>query len=336
LRGTWRVARGRNGSSHELRATCSSLDDSMTRSLITTSPWPCLGFGVGLRSEHYEEVLGSGARRVDWFEAISENYMDSGGRPLHVLERVRRDYPVALHGVSLSIGSADDLNARYLRNLRALVQRIEPALVTDHLCWTAVNGRALYDLLPLPYTEETLAHVVQRVRRVQDWLGRRILLENPSTYIQFQHSVMTEWEFLVAVAEQADCGILLDVNNVYVSATNHGLDPLRYLDAIPPARVGQMHLAGFTDMGTYLFDTHSAPVSDAVWQLYGHAVRRFGAGSTLVEWDAEIPPFERLCAEAAQARAIAEESNECEADTDAARVAAVDGWADFRFAAAEL
>ena len=303
---------------------------------MTQFSWPRLGFGVGLRAEHYEDVLGDGPRRVDWFEAITENYMDSGGRPLHVLEEVRRDYPVALHGVSLSIGSADDLSARYLRNLRALVQRIEPELVTDHLCWTAVNGRALYDLLPLPYTEEALAHVVGRVRQVQDWLGRRILLENPSTYIQFRHSVMTEWEFLATVVEQADCGILLDVNNVYVSATNHGFDPIRYIDAIPPARVGQMHLAGFTDMGTYLFDTHSAPVSDAVWRLYAYAVERFSGVSTLVEWDADIPSFERLCAEAAHARTIAEEVHERQADTHAARVAAVDGWADRRSGATEL
>jgi uncharacterized protein (UPF0276 family) len=174
------------------------------------------------------------------------------------------------------------------------------------------------------------------VRQVQDCLGRRILLENPSTYVQFRHSVMTEWEFLTAVAEQADSGILLDVNNVYVSASNHGFDPLRYLDAIPPARVGQMHLAGFTDMGTYLFDTHSAPVSDAVWRLYAYAVARFGAGSTLVEWDADIPPFERLCAEAAQARTIAEEIHERETDANAARVAAMDGWADLRFGTTEL
>lgn len=300
---------------------------------MTASTWPRLGFGVGLRSEHYEDVLGDGLRRVDWFEAISENYMDSGGRPLHVLERVRRDYPVALHGVSLSIGSTDDLSERYLRSLRALVERIEPALVTDHLCWTAVDGRALYDLLPLPYTEVALEHVVRRVRQVQDWLGRQILLENPSTYVQFRHSKMTEWEFLVAVAEQADCGILLDVNNVYVSATNHGFDPLRYLDAIPPARVGQMHLAGFTDMGTYLFDTHSAPVSEVVWRLFAHAVERFGAGSTLVEWDADIPTFERLCAEAAHAQEIAEEVHERPADAHAARVAAADGGIDRRFGA---
>jgi uncharacterized protein (UPF0276 family) len=294
---------------------------------MTLTSWPQLGFGVGLRAEHYEDIL-AGTPRTDWFEAISENYIDSGGRPLHVLESVRRDHPVALHGVSLSIGSADDLSERYLRNLRALVDRIEPALVTDHLCWTGVSGRGLYDLLPLPYTEETLKHVARRVHHVQDRLGRRILLENPSTYVQFRHSTLSEWDFLAAVAECADCGILLDVNNVYVSATNHGFDAVRYLDGIPPARVGQMHLAGFSDMGTYLFDTHSAPVSDAVWRLYAHAVERFGAVSTLVEWDADIPAFDRLCAESDQARHIAEEVYGHNPTADPARGTAVDGGTD--------
>jgi uncharacterized protein (UPF0276 family) len=290
--------------------------------------WPRLGFGVGLRAEHYADVA-SGPPRIDWFEAISENYMDSGGRPLHVLETVRRDHAVALHGVGLSIGSADPINTHYLRQLRQLSDRIEPALVTDHLCWTAVDGRQLYDLLPLPYTEEVLAHVVRRIGDVQQCLGRRILLENPSTYIAFRHSTMTEWDFLAAVAEHADCGILLDVNNVYVSAYNHGFDPIVYLDAIPPARVGQMHLAGFTDMGSYLFDTHSAPVSEPVWRLYAYAVRRFGAVSTLVEWDADIPSFDRVCAEAARARRIAEDPHayRVEAPTAAARRAAADGCA---------
>ena len=271
--------------------------------------WPQLGFGVGLRAEHYEDILD---RRpaVDWFEAITENYLDSGGRPLDVLECVRRDYPVALHGVSLSIGSTDPLDRRYLRRLRALVERIEPVLVTDHLCWTGVGGRRLYDLLPLPYTEEALAHVVGRVIAVQDWLGRRVVLENPSTYIAYSHSTLSEWDFIAAVAERADCGILLDVNNVYVSAHNQSFDPIRYLDAVPRDRVAQFHLAGYTDMGTYLFDTHSAPVSDAVWRLYAHALRRFGRVSTLVEWDADIPAFERLCAEAARARDIAEKIHE--------------------------
>jgi uncharacterized protein (UPF0276 family) len=271
---------------------------------MSVLPWPRLGFGVGLRAEHYEDVL-DGWAPVDWFEAITENYMDTGGRPLHVLERVRQDAPVALHGVSLSIGSVDPLNHEYLKSWRTLVRRIDPALVTDHLCWTAVDGRSLYDLLPLPYTEEALAHVAERVLQVQEWLGRRILLENPSTYLTFSHSTIPEWEFLGALAERADCGLLLDVNNVYVSAYNHGFDPYRYIDALAPTRIGQLHLAGYTDNGSYLFDTHNAPVSDAVWHLFAHAVRRFGNVSTLVEWDADIPGFDDVCAEANRAREVA-------------------------------
>jgi len=299
------------------------LSQSMTHAL-----WPFLGFGIGLRREHYDDVLG-GASGSDWFEAISENYMDTGGRPLAVLEHVRRDRPVALHGVGLSIGGTDPLDRRYLRNLRTLIDRIQPALVTDHLCWTGVNGRSLYDLLPLPYTEESLAHVIARVQAVQHELGRRVVLENPSTYVAYRHSTIAEWDFLGAVASEADCGILLDVNNVYVSSYNLGFDPVRYLEAIPPQRVAQIHLAGFIDMGTYLFDTHSAPVSDVVWQLYAHTVRRFGRVSTLVEWDADIPSFERVCQEVAHARRIVEETDAASrsADTDTARGAAVDGVA---------
>jgi uncharacterized protein (UPF0276 family) len=268
---------------------------------MSTSRWPDLGFGVGLRAEHFQHVLDE-RPAVDWFEALTENYLDTRGRPLAVLERVRADYPIALHGIALSIGSADPLDAVYLQRLHALIARVEPALVTDHLCWTGVGGRKLYDLLPLPYTEETLRHVAARVRAVQDVLGRRIALENPSTYVGFRHATMTEWDFLAALVEEADCGVLLDVNNVYVSAHNLGFDPLRYLDAIPPARVAQLHLAGFTDMGTYLFDTHSAPVHDDVWALFRHAVRRFASAPTLVEWDADIPPFARVHAEAERAR----------------------------------
>jgi len=289
---------------------------------------PFLGFGIGLRREHYDDVLG-GAAGCDWFEAISENYMDTGGRPLAVLEHVRRDRPVAVHGVGLSIGGTDPLDRRYLRNLRALIDRIQPALVTDHLCWTGVNGRSLYDLLPLPYTEESLAHVIARVQAVQHELGQRLVFENPSTYVAYRHSTIAEWDFLAAVSEAADCGILLDVNNVYVSSYNLGFDPVRYLDAIPRNRVAQIHLAGFTDMGTYLFDTHSAPVSDVVWELYAHAVKRFGRVSTLVEWDADIPSLKRVCAEASQARHIVEDidgtSRSAGADTTGST--AVDGVA---------
>jgi hypothetical protein len=280
-------------------------DDARTP---VSSPWPRLGFGMGLRREHYELVLGE-RPSMDWFEVVTENYMDTGGRPLAVLEAARRDYPIALHGVALSIGSVDPLDRRYLDRLRALVDRVAPALITDHLCWAGVDGRSLYDLLPVPYTEEALAHTAERVRRVQDHLGRRILLENASTYIEYRCSQMPEWEFLAALAERADCGILLDVNNVYVSCTNHGHDPIEYLEAIPPARVGQIHLGGFTDMGTFLFDTHSTHVSAAVWQLYGHAARRFGRVSTLVEWDAEVPAFDTVQGEVARARVLMEQAH---------------------------
>jgi hypothetical protein len=288
--------------------------------------FPNLGFGVGLRAEHYGDVL-KGRPRVDWFEAITENYIDTRGRPLWVLEQVRRDYALALHGVGLSIGSVDPLDKMYLRRLRALADRIEPSLITDHLCWTGVSGNKLYDLLPLPYTEEALAHVVTRVQAVQDALGRRILLENPSTYIAFRHSAMSEWEFLAEVADSADCGILLDINNVYVSAVNHGFGPLAYINGLPPNRIGQFHLAGHTDMGGYLFDTHSAPVCDSVWRLYAHAVERFGPVSTLIEWDAEIPTFARLHREAERARTIAERTHD-RTSTYVGRAAAMDVVSD--------
>ncbi len=275
-----------------------------------SSMWPQLGYGLGLRTEHYSDVLEGRTTDVDWFEVISENFMDSGGRPLRILEAVRRDRPVALHGVGLSIGSSDALNERYLEQLDSLAKRIEPALITDHLCWTGTGGRGLYDLLPLPYTEEVLEYVASRVRRVQDRLGRRILLENASTYLEWSATQMPESEFLAELSRRADCGILLDVNNVYVSCTNHGLDAQRYIDAIPAERVGQIHLAGFTDMGSYLFDTHSAPVCDEVWSLYRRAVARLGESSTLVEWDDDIPSLERLTQELDRARGEATRARE--------------------------
>ena len=273
------------------------------------SRWPRLGFGVGLRAEHYDDVL-AGHARSDWFEAITENYMDTGGRPLHVLESVRRDRPVALHGVALSIGGTDPLDSRYLESLEALVDRIEPALVTDHLCWTGVDDRSLYDLLPIPYTEEALDHVAARVKRVQDFLGRRILLENASTYVEYRCSQMPEWQFLAALADRADCGILLDLNNVHVSCTNHGWDPVAYIEGIPCGRVGQFHLAGFTDMNGWLFDTHGAPACEEVWRLYELAVARFGEVSTLFEWDESVPAFETVLAETEKAREIAKNVHE--------------------------
>jgi hypothetical protein len=250
-------------------------------------------------------VLG-GAPGAEWFEAISDNYMDSFGRPLAILEAVRRDAPIALHGVSLSIGSVDPLDRDYLARLAALCDRIEPAIVSDHLCWSAFGGRSIYDLLPLPLTEECLDHLVTRVQTVQDVLGRRILLENPSTYLAWSDSTIPEAEFLAALAQRADCGLLLDVNNVYVSATNLDFDPIAYLDAIPADRVGQLHLAGFSDMGTHLFDTHSRPVDDEVWRLYAYAVERLGLGdvATMIEWDDDIPEWSRLVAELDRAREI--------------------------------
>jgi hypothetical protein len=263
--------------------------------------------GVGLRPVHYPDVLArapAGQLRVDWFEAISENYLVAGGRPPRALAQVRSFAPVALHGVSLNLGSADPLDQGYLAALGALSRRIEPAIVSDHLCWTGVAGRNLHDLLPLPYTEEAMAHVVERVGRVQEQLGRRIALENVSSYLSFAADVVPEWEFLGAVAEAADCGILLDVNNVFVSAHNHGFDPVKYLDAIPAGRVFQIHLAGHCQEGPLLIDTHDHPVRDEVWALYRHALRRLGPVSTLIEWDDRIPAWGELEAEALRAREL--------------------------------
>jgi uncharacterized protein (UPF0276 family) len=268
--------------------------------------FPYLGHGIGLRTKHFPRVL-DGTARADWFEAISENFMIRGGRPLAVLERVRAEAPIVLHGVSLSIGSTDPLNLRYLDELADLAARFAPAWVSDHLCWGSVGGHYAHDLLPLPYTEEALALVAERVRVVQDRLRRRILLENVSSYLTFTHSTTPEWEFLAAVAERADCGILLDVNNVYVSAMNHGFAPEAYIDGVPAERVGQIHLAGHSDRGTHLLDTHDAAVVPAVWDLYRYALRRLGRVSTLVEWDDRIPELEEVVAEAERARAIESE-----------------------------
>lgn len=262
-----------------------------------------LGHGVGLRTRHFARFEAEPSP-VDWVEVVAENFMAGGGRPLAVLEKVRRDTPVVLHGVSLSIGSTDPLSEAYLRDLARLAARIEPAMVTDHLCWGSHRGQYLHDLLPLPYTEEALAHVAGRVAAVQERLGRQILLENPSTYLSFRDSTMTEWEFLAELSRRADCGILLDVNNVYVSARNHGFDPRAYLAGVPAERVGQLHLAGHSDKGRYLLDTHDHEVPAAVWELYAETVDRIGPVSTLVEWDDHVPPLERLVEESRRAQAI--------------------------------
>jgi len=262
-----------------------------------------LGHGIGLRARHFTEFLEK-RPPVSWVEVVTENFMADGGRPIAVLEKVRRDMPVVLHGVSLSIGSVDPLSRSYLSDLEDLVNRIEPALVTDHLCWGTHRGQYVHDLLPLPYTEESLDHVAGRVASVQERLGRRILLENPSSYVAFRDSAMTEWEFLTALCTRSGCGILLDVNNVYVSARNFGFDPIDYLDGIDPRHVGQFHLAGHRDKGRYLLDTHDGAVPPAVWDLYREALRRFGRVPSLVEWDDHIPPLEEVVAESRRAAAI--------------------------------
>ena len=268
--------------------------------------WPTLGSGVGLRPPHYPFILANHPN-VDWFEATTENFFETHGRPLHVLEQVRSHYPVVLHGVSLSIGSTDPLNRDYLKKWKALIDRIEPAIVSDHLCWTGVQGTNTHDLLPLPFTQEAAHHIASRVMEVQEFLGRRILLENVSSYVGYRHSEMKEWEFIAEVAQRADCGILLDLNNIYVNSYNFEFDPEEYVSHIPPERVGQFHLAGHSNRGDYCFDTHDALVIDSVWNLYRQALKRFGAVNTLIEWDAKIPDFQILQGEVSEARKIQEE-----------------------------
>ncbi len=270
---------------------------------------PYLGFGLGLRPQHYADLLerpdDAPDPRVDWFEIISENYMSAGGRPLINLDRVRERYPMVMHGVSLSIGSVDPLDQDYLDSLKALAERVDPAWISDHLCWTGVDGVNLHDLLPLPYTEEALAHVVDRIGQVQDHLGRRIALENASTYVTFTHSEMSEWDFLTEMAKRADCDLLLDVNNIFVSGFNHGFDPIDFIEGLPAERIAQIHLAGHEHNETHIVDTHDAPVIEAVWSLYGEAISRLGPITTMIERDADIPPLADMEAELDRARAIA-------------------------------
>ena len=267
---------------------------------------PFLGHGIGLRREHYAAVL-AGEAACDWFEAISENYMAVGGRARRILRAVRERYPVTLHGVSLGIGGTDPLDEGYLDALGALAAEVEPAWVSDHLCWTGVGGRTSHDLLPLPYTEESLANVVSRVAHVQERLGRVLVLENVSSYVRYRVSTMAEAEFVAEVARRSGCGLLLDVNNVFVSATNHGFDARAYLEAIPRESVWQFHLAGPSEAGALLVDTHDHPVRPEVWELYREAVRRFGRVSSLVEWDDRIPELPVVLAERDRAAAIAAE-----------------------------
>lgn len=264
---------------------------------------PFMGFGLGLRSAHYDAVLNS-RPAVDWFEILSENYLVPGGKALDYLERIRADYPMLMHGVSLSIGSIDPINHAYLGQLKALATRIEPRWISDHLCWTGIDNINLHDLMPLPYTQEAVRHVAERIKRVQDFLGQQILMENVSSYVTYRQSEMSEWEFLNAVAEQADCFLLLDINNIYVNAVNQGFDARAYIDNMARERVRQCHVAGHTDDGDCLIDTHDAPVIDPVWQLYAHALSRFGSVPTMIERDDNIPPLEELLTELSRAREI--------------------------------
>ncbi len=287
---------------------------------MTIAGLPDLGLGLGLRHVHFEHILAHWPA-VDWFEAISENFMDSGGRPRDVIRRVAERYPVVLHGVSLSIGGTDPLNREYLRKLKALAAEVKPAWISDHLCWTGVLGVNAHDLLPMPLTEESLAHVISRVRQVQDTLERPLILENPSTYVRFAHSTIEEPAFLRRLAEATGCGLLLDVNNVYVSCFNAGTDPATYIRAFPCERVVQLHLAGHTHRGTHIVDTHDRPVRPEVWALYRLAVARGAGGSTLLEWDADIPAFDACHAELLKARRHASETvDETSADSGAGEV----------------
>ena len=267
---------------------------------------PHLGFGLGLRHQHYGEIL-EGDPAVDWFEIISENYMVPGGRPLAMLDKIRARYPVVMHGVSLSLASTSPLDTDYLKDLKALIARAEPSWVSDHLCWTGVHGVNLHGLLPIPYTQEALEHVVPRLHKVQEILGRPLAIENVSSYVRYAHSDMTEWEFLTELVRRTGCQLLFDVNNVFVGAFNHGYDALEFIHGVPREAVVQFHLAGHTDMGTYVIDTHDHPIRDEVWELYAAAVKHFGPVSTMIERDANIPPLAEVVAELGRAREIAAE-----------------------------
>lgn len=272
-----------------------------------TADMPRLGFGLGLRQPHYEQVLAE-RPAIDWFEVISENFMEAHAGHLEFLTDLRAHYPLVLHGVGLSIGSPDPLNADYLQKLKKLAYAVKPAFISDHLCWTGIHGINSHDLLPVPYTRDMLTHITGRIKHVQDVLGRRITLENPSTYTEFKASEMNEWEFLTELAEKADCLLLLDVNNVHVSARNHRMDAKTYIDAVPTQRIAYMHLAGHRDMGTHIVDTHDDYVAREVWELYRYTVSRHGSPATMIEWDGNIPEFSVLMAELGKARSIVTES----------------------------
>jgi uncharacterized protein (UPF0276 family) len=271
-----------------------------------------LGFGLGLRPQHYPEIE-AGADGIDWFEIISENYMVQGGPPLRHLAKIRADYPMVMHGVSLSIGSTALLDHDYLAALKQLARRVEPEWISDHLCWTGIAGLNMHDLLPLPFTEEALDHVASRVDEVQEYLGRPILLENTSSYVTFTQSALHEWEFLAELTRRTGCQLLLDVNNVYVNSFNHGFDPRRFIDALPPSAVRQIHLAGHQNNGTHIVDTHDHPIVEPVWQLYAQAISKFGPIATMIERDDHIPPLAELVVELDRARVVAAAAGQLEA-----------------------
>ncbi len=266
---------------------------------------PFLGFGIGLRAEHYQDILEQKPGQIDWLEIISENYMVDGGKPLFYLDAIREHYPMVMHGVSMSLGSTDPLNYDYLKKLKKLIERVEPMWFSDHLCWTGVDQKNMHDLLPLPYSEEAVIHLADKISEVQDFMGRQMLVENLSSYVTYHDDAMTEWEFLSAVTEKADCLILLDVNNIYVSSFNHQFDPIEYLEGIPANRVWQHHLAGHLNDGNLIIDTHDADIIDPVWRLYEDTAKRLGAVSTMIERDGNIPKLSTLITELEQARRIA-------------------------------
>jgi len=268
--------------------------------------YPFLGFGLGLRAPHYDEIIKNPPRDVEWFEIISENFIEAHEGYLEFLSDLRKTYPIIMHGVSLSIGSTDEVNTEYLRKLKKLADFLDPPWISDHLCWTGINNKNTHDLLPLPYTEEALKHTTERVKQVQDILGRNILLENPSTYVEFSTSRIPENEFLATLVENANCGLLLDVNNIYVNAFNHGYDTRKYIDSIPANRIVQIHLAGHKNLGTHIIDTHDNHVIDKVWKLYEYTLRSKGIISTMIEWDENIPELSVLIAELKKAKNIAE------------------------------
>ncbi|AMV15075.1 TPA: DUF692 family protein [Legionella pneumophila subsp. pneumophila] len=265
---------------------------------------PYLGFGLGLRPNYYEEILTS-KPDLDWFEILTENYLIPGGKPLYYLDKIREHYPIVMHGVSLSLGSTDPLNWDYLNQVQELASRIEPVWISDHLCWTGVHGLNTHDLLPVPYTTEAIQHIVSRIQEIQDFLKRPFLIENVSSYLTYKQSEMSEWDFILEIVKQSGCYLLLDVNNVYVSSFNHNFDPMAYINSMPPGRVAQIHLAGHTNHGDYIIDTHNAPVIEPVWDLYEATIQRLGPVSTMIERDDNMPDFSELLSEINHAKRLA-------------------------------